>query len=386
MPRWKDSRALKLENSQPCTNIPEPLHRISGVGSGISLRSLPKPTVMLIQQACFHYEKKCAGKYDAKSVAARYVFQLSREVQGLLSSIQNDINEKERKLCFLENSMKEWDEHFGPLRNLRPDILVDEKNSHKHVIHKISGSQEYQLGDKVELISPFRLKMMIDDYVEAICRLKKELNEQKALLQTRDAEYEVKLRDDRVVNNNHLRSEATYLERMFEQKKDDIEKSHLLQVEKLMKIQQEKDIRIEQLEQQLEDQRRSSGSMKIDLNRMDSHNQELQKEVSKYKKKSDQNWNYLVGKAQEQVVEQHKIHVNNLLQQIENMRRKQQLEEQASSKKQMQYELDHMKPLQRKLAEQNETGKDIEAENYYLRNRVKELNRIVAALQCVVKG
>lgn len=89
--RWKDSRrvtdppfvSLETENRLSGGNptIPEPVHRIPFRASNISVRHIPKVTMDTIREICEFYEQKCAGKYASKDLAARYLFELSREIQ-----------------------------------------------------------------------------------------------------------------------------------------------------------------------------------------------------------------------------------------------------------------------------------------------------------------
>ena len=68
--------------------LPEPMARLSPTGTGISVRKLPAPSFTALRKACQFYEVKCSGKYSAKSAAARYLFQLSREVQEQIVALE----------------------------------------------------------------------------------------------------------------------------------------------------------------------------------------------------------------------------------------------------------------------------------------------------------
>ena len=56
---------------------------------------------------------KCSGKYSAKTAAARYLFQLSREVQDQIVALEKSDAAKMRRIGFLENLVKEWEDVFG---------------------------------------------------------------------------------------------------------------------------------------------------------------------------------------------------------------------------------------------------------------------------------
>ena len=86
--------------------------RLSPTGTGISVRKLPAPSYSFAKGVPV-YEVKCSGKYSAKSAAARYLFQLSREVQEQIVALEKSDAAKMRRIGFLENLIKEWEDVFG---------------------------------------------------------------------------------------------------------------------------------------------------------------------------------------------------------------------------------------------------------------------------------
>ena len=86
--------SLETENTLNVGNppIPEPVHRVSQRSHGMSLRFREKATVQSIKETCSFFEEKCAGKYSSKGLAARYVFELSREVQQSLNDVQGKLH------------------------------------------------------------------------------------------------------------------------------------------------------------------------------------------------------------------------------------------------------------------------------------------------------
>ena len=69
-----------------------------------------------VRKACQFYELKSSGKYSSKTLAGRYIFQLSREVQRQISFLEEADKKKDRRITFLENLVKEWEEVFEALR------------------------------------------------------------------------------------------------------------------------------------------------------------------------------------------------------------------------------------------------------------------------------
>lgn len=58
--------------------------------------------MVAIVQACQHYERKCAGQYSAKSTAARYLYDLSREVQDLARGMDTEEKALRARIAQLE--------------------------------------------------------------------------------------------------------------------------------------------------------------------------------------------------------------------------------------------------------------------------------------------
>ena len=111
---WMPTTRFNAQNLSSASPIlPEPMARLSPTGTGISVRKLPAPSFTALRKACQFYEVKCSGKYSAKSAAARYLFQLSREVQEQIVALEKSDAAKMRRIGFLENLIKEWEDVFG---------------------------------------------------------------------------------------------------------------------------------------------------------------------------------------------------------------------------------------------------------------------------------
>eukprot|EP01028_Stygiella_incarcerata_P008061 TRINITY_DN3411_c0_g1_i1.p1 TRINITY_DN3411_c0_g1~~TRINITY_DN3411_c0_g1_i1.p1 ORF type:complete len:454 (+),score=153.58 TRINITY_DN3411_c0_g1_i1:106-1467(+) len=102
--------------------IPEPFHRVpigstSGAQSSMSFRELPPLTFTQVIRTCEFYEKKCAGMYSPKSKVARYLFELSREVQQQMRELDKfylkRMKELRDKCSYYEDVVKEWVVVFG---------------------------------------------------------------------------------------------------------------------------------------------------------------------------------------------------------------------------------------------------------------------------------
>jgi hypothetical protein len=103
---WQLSYNLKPDELHSA-NIPEPVHRVGppGVSSGVSLRDFPKTTLEEVARICQHFESKCGGQYSRVSPAARYVFEMSREVQGQLSALEAQFRDQDSKYSALSSTL-----------------------------------------------------------------------------------------------------------------------------------------------------------------------------------------------------------------------------------------------------------------------------------------
>ena len=101
--------------SDPKPALAEPLFRVGppSVSSGLSFRSLPPPTFGALLDICSHYEAKLSGKYSSTSPAARYVFSMSRELQGVLAAMSAASSGPGQRVRDLEALLKEWNDCFG---------------------------------------------------------------------------------------------------------------------------------------------------------------------------------------------------------------------------------------------------------------------------------
>ena len=83
------------------------------MSSGISFRQLPEATLAQIVKACQHYEEKCSGSYSPASPSARYVYDLSRDVQDLVRVLKLQEDGLANRVRELEHLVREWQGVFG---------------------------------------------------------------------------------------------------------------------------------------------------------------------------------------------------------------------------------------------------------------------------------
>ena len=94
------------------------MHRIAPASSGFSLRGKPAASFASLRKVLAHYEAKTSGKYASTSLAARYLYQLSREVRGIAGELERQRAGDRRRIAYLEALVAEWEEAFG-----RPEEL-----------------------------------------------------------------------------------------------------------------------------------------------------------------------------------------------------------------------------------------------------------------------
>jgi hypothetical protein len=114
------------------------LHRVapSPVSSGISFRALPEPTLVQVIKICQHHEEKAAaasasasGSASASS-AARYVYDLSREVQDIIRVLSLTEDAANARVMELESILRDWNEVFSsPSRALQASGVTRSSNS-----------------------------------------------------------------------------------------------------------------------------------------------------------------------------------------------------------------------------------------------------------------
>lgn len=128
----------------------EPAHRLApeSVGSGISFRRLPRCDFDQVRKMCQFYESKAAGHYDARS--ARYLYDLSREVQASLRAIETDTRASEAQHTKVLEMFEQWNDvlvtakaRFGVKAVLTPHMLLGMVDSS----HKQIAELQESLGD-----------------------------------------------------------------------------------------------------------------------------------------------------------------------------------------------------------------------------------------------
>jgi hypothetical protein len=95
---------------------------------------------MKIVKACQHYEDKCSGSYSPSSPAARYLFDLSRDVQDLVRVLKLQEDGLAGRVRELEHLLRDWHAVFGaPDANLAALGIsaADGTNTPRHVLRAI---------------------------------------------------------------------------------------------------------------------------------------------------------------------------------------------------------------------------------------------------------
>mmetsp|Transcript_14166 Transcript_14166/g.18560 ORF Transcript_14166/g.18560 Transcript_14166/m.18560 type:complete len:259 (-) Transcript_14166:962-1738(-) len=219
----KRSKARRDEKfaSQNLVHIPEPVHRIAHDGSGISLRFRRTPNLEDIRRVCEAYEKKCAGKYSHKTLAARYLYQLSREVQFITLQLEKTEKSNRDRISYLEECLSEWEENFGPIKSLPKTQDRRNKENDPNV-----GSQEEERDREFRLMTPNAVKKLIDDQASEILKLRKEASKNWLHVAAEKRKYEQELSEFFDLTRDEYRMEIKRLKVLTEAKIKRVEESY----------------------------------------------------------------------------------------------------------------------------------------------------------------
>ena len=103
-------------NEPPASEF-EPVARIAVNATGLSLRRGDRATSDIsfdgLRKVCHVYESRCSGHYSAKTLAGRFLYQLSQEVQAIASAVERRYQRRAKRVAYLEAIVKEWEAVFG---------------------------------------------------------------------------------------------------------------------------------------------------------------------------------------------------------------------------------------------------------------------------------
>eukprot|EP00514_Thraustochytrium_sp_LLF1b_P010887 CAMPEP_0184547898 /NCGR_PEP_ID=MMETSP0199_2-20130426/5866_1 /TAXON_ID=1112570 /ORGANISM="Thraustochytrium sp., Strain LLF1b" /LENGTH=378 /DNA_ID=CAMNT_0026942445 /DNA_START=145 /DNA_END=1281 /DNA_ORIENTATION=+ len=366
--RWADARRVDARaNAKALLPIPEPVHRFSALASGQSLRGgIPRGTLKTIREACNLYEKKCAGKYSSDSLGARYVYELSREVQRMLVDVARTMMLKETRLKDLERTMGEWDSSFGPGHgSLDPGVLEE-----------MTGKE---LKSSPLMVTPKRLKEQLDEHVEEIVQLKRELQGAEHAREALKDKLKAQMNEQARLMREQFQQDMAYSTQMHQNAIEALQRKH---AKALAKVEQDlaherargTKIAVRSLEEKVNASEARAGALARELDRERAL-------VKQLKDEEVRQWSELTRKAKAQVKQAHRAETKWLGQQIESLQKR--LEEETSKKQQevIDLERDTIIPLEESLERHKRTSKQLATENEYLRSRVMELNKMVKAMQ-----
>ena len=103
-------------NEPPASEF-EPVSRIAVDATGISRRRGDRNSSDIsfdgLRKVCHLYESRCSGHYSAKTLAGRFLYQLSQEVQAIASAVERRYQRRTKRVAYLEAIVKEWEAVFG---------------------------------------------------------------------------------------------------------------------------------------------------------------------------------------------------------------------------------------------------------------------------------
>lgn len=390
--RWVDSRRVdEKELQKSLFPIPEPVHRLPAGRIGISLRARRRASLETLRETCWFYQQKCAGKYDCKSLAARYLFELAREVQEQVEDLERVLGEREDRTQYLEACMREWDETFGPVRSLDSQFVADAEGLRMEDGQRVlSSTIETRSGlgkqlDSLQIVSPVRLKALIDEYVERICKLDAELRTERSNYAAREEKFASEMADYARV----VRSQAS----------SEIERLQASNKATLLEVESHYEAKVASLEADLKTQDRSNGGFHKKVKDLESsisaakqetetvrkQKRRIAQELRAQKELADNNWAGLLEKAQRQVDQKYLQKLNQMQQRLNTMHLQCEEIRARGERELATYKTNVVKPMESKLEQQEKTSQRLRTENEYLRGRVQELNKLLAAFQVAIQ-
>ena len=171
------------------------------VGSGISFRRLPRCDFEQLRKTCQFYESKGAGHYEGP--AARYLYDLSREVQVSLRAIETDVRAKEDQHHKVLDMFEQWN-----------DVLVTAKTRFK----------------VTSVLTPHMMLGMVDSANKKIAELEQALGSLRERHQEMEATISNSVDSQTVAVRTHFRQELEATEHAHRKKEEAVHEQAAQQV------------------------------------------------------------------------------------------------------------------------------------------------------------
>lgn len=395
---WQDSRHVDArELEQGLLPIPEPVHHITGGTEGISMRHRKKASLQSLRETCWLYEKKCAGRYDARSLCARYVHALSRDVQQQLPDLAARLEKDAERVRYLETCMREWDETFGPVRSLDPAFDAEAEQARKpggvrvlrdHLAAPAHGPAMTGLArqklDALQVMSPLRLKRLLDEYVGTIADLHGRLRKHEAAAAAARARLEDEHKDEGLMLRAQCQAEVEHVKATMTAARSSLRQRYEAELEELRtdaRRRSESVVTGYSRSKELEARIKKAGK---ELARVEAARARMGKELVRQKALADNKWAGLMQQARNEVHAKHRAAAGFLERRVENLQAQAREDKVFAEQRLQRYKVAVVQPLEAKVATLGKRAADVEAENAYLRNRTKELNKMLAAFQSAI--
>lgn len=159
--------------NQPLITTTHSIHHIRDPvkNSSISYRDLPSVSFKTLESCIHHYREKAKGKYGEK-VAARYLFDMSNELEKQINILKDkegtEMKRLYKEIQWLRRVVKEWELCFG--MEFSPEIENSDKEN--------KSLNDQLLHSKIERLTPEQVKRRLDFQDKEIKKLKKQIEEQ----------------------------------------------------------------------------------------------------------------------------------------------------------------------------------------------------------------
>ena len=325
---------------------PVPRAAPAPISSGISFRELPAPSIDQIIQTCKHYEQKCSGKYSSAVPSARYLFQLSREVQTQALVVRNHQVYSHRRLRELKATLEKWKTVF-------------QTNETSDSIFELYQEQQATLKQQKEMIQMLQAEAGEGSMEQGLTTDEREKIQVETIM--------LKNEEIDALKDQHRKELLLLEQKMQDQQEKAIEalkkqQSTPEESQSLAQKQTEDELNTSKLLQQAAEQKSK---------RLDQENQRLMAELEMLKLANDEKIQTLQTEA--------RLKVNDMQQSLEQMV----LAHQVELK---QFAVAKRKELETTHAREVFQCKSTRRENDYLKKRVVELERIMKSLQFALQG
>ena len=288
----------------------------------------------------------------------------------MLKDIQETIRSKDLKIHRLEKIMEEWEENFSPIFRLDPLVLEElthnqqKFNNKKPICNQIKTfDSSIHLSTLIEITTPKRLKILIDELVKEICSYKKKIKK---------IEFEYNLiiqKEKSLIDKNstlvrqQCQQEILYVTEKMKQQKIDLEYSCQSQIKNLQSELATTIRRFQNFDAILKNHETMLNHANNTIHELQKEKKKLIKECNKHKITAQQKWIHFKEYAQQYVEKDYLDKMIALQEQIDNLKTQEKMLIEKNNQLEIKYNENHIKPILEQLKLSQKHHAAITAEN-----------------------